>query len=114
MAKAGISAALRDDLANKHLRINGDNVSINNIKPWFEKAYNVKIDIETTPIKETLAKINAGNGSFEDNLMYYRAHGESNFEHDNANELVNPAESLWKWTKLKDIIGTKQLVIDYE
>ncbi|KIO26433.1 hypothetical protein M407DRAFT_235092 [Tulasnella calospora MUT 4182] len=61
-----------------------------------------EIKVETMGEEEAKAAIKAGN--FWVALRYTMGYGLTDFSKENANEIINPGESIWKWKTVQEYV----------
>ncbi|KAK6458411.1 CIP1 protein [Scheffersomyces xylosifermentans] len=90
------------------VKVQSDNISFQDVINRYEKDHNVKLELaEKISIEQTTKEMNeklASGFKLEDLFFYVHsiaAHGldKGMSYSQNENELINPGESLWKWTK---------------
>lgn len=109
MGKSIAALATVDDYSKlpDTVRIYSDEVTLGDLVAHYEKVNGVKLTTKNVPAAEIIAaaKASFANFSFRDFGLYLRALlalGDGKgviFESNNQRELVNPGESLFKWTR---------------
>ncbi|KAI0690292.1 hypothetical protein C8T65DRAFT_765677 [Cerioporus squamosus] len=87
-----------------HVRIAGQNVSYEEIRDTVSRVKGVpKGEIESKSLEEFVNNLKANpNDNLLDYIWVLIGQGKFDFSSENANELVNPGQSLWKWKTVED------------
>ncbi|RDX47845.1 hypothetical protein OH76DRAFT_1419308 [Lentinus brumalis] len=89
-----------------HARIAGQNVSYEEIRDAVSRIKGVpKGEIKSKNLEEFNSNLKANpNDNLLDYIRVLVGQGKFDFSSENANELVNPGQSLWKWKTVEDLL----------
>ncbi|TFK84562.1 NAD(P)-binding protein [Polyporus arcularius HHB13444] len=89
-----------------HARIAGQNVSYEEIRDAVSRIKGVpKGEIKNKNLEEFNSNLKANpNDNLLDYIRVLVGQGKFDFSSENANELVNPGQSLWKWKTVEDLL----------
>ncbi|KAG8921180.1 hypothetical protein FRC01_000377 [Tulasnella sp. 417] len=102
VARISVLAAADPASVPDHARISGSSISYRDLAQLVGRVRGEEIKVETMGEEEAKAAIKAGN--FWVALRYTMGYGLTDFSKDNANEIINPGESLWKWKTVQEYV----------
>jgi len=101
VARLSILAVQNPSSVPDRLRISGDAVSTEEFAEIFTKESGDKVEVKVVDAAEFNANLKPEN--FAAYLQALVGEG-ADYSKGNSDELVNPGESLWKWTKLSEFV----------
>lgn len=101
----GSPSSIPDDI-----RIAGTTVSWDEIKSIIFKETGESFDVvsleESESFRKKTIEREGSTGNAREYIRLLMSEGKIDFSTDNQNELINPEETLWKWTTMEDYVKT--------
>ncbi|KAG9046511.1 hypothetical protein FS837_004261 [Tulasnella sp. UAMH 9824] len=101
VARISVLAAADPTSVPDHARISGSSISLRGLAQLVSQVRGEEIKVETMGEEEAKA---AMASNFWVALRYTMGYGLTDFSKDNANEIINPEESLWKWKTVQEYV----------
>ncbi|KAG8946363.1 hypothetical protein FRC04_011909 [Tulasnella sp. 424] len=102
VARISVLATANPASVPDYARINGSSISYRDLARLVGQVRGEEIKLETMGEEEAKAAIKSGN--FWVALRYTMGYGLTDFSTDNANEVINPGESQWKWKTVQEYV----------